>query len=99
MNIKLQPSNDSFVQFTEDQMQELNIKQGDKFSITVNDNGSILLAPYKTLEVELGELSREVLESLIQISCEKDISCNEVVSDILRFMIEQHSEEILEEKD
>lgn len=88
MMVKVQPTKDVFVQFTEDQMSELNIQEGDKFSVNLLEEGKIELKKYKTIEIELGELSREVLEHMIQISCEQDISINDVVSNILKFMVE-----------
>jgi len=88
MMLKIQPTNDVCIQFTEDQMNELNIQEGDKFSVKLLEDGKIELSKYKSVEINLGELSREVLEYMIGISCEQDISINDVVSNILKFMIE-----------
>jgi hypothetical protein len=82
----VEPTGDVCVKFTEDELTKLNIKQGDKFSIKETDGG-ILLEKFATIDFDLSEFSREILEFLIQESCNKDISVNEVISDILEQVI------------
>jgi hypothetical protein len=65
----------------------LNIKQGDKFSIKEQDGG-ILLEKFATIELDLWEFKRDILEFLLKESCEKDISVNEVISNIMEKVIE-----------
>jgi len=78
----VQRSEDCFVQFTEDELMELNIKAGDKFSCHV-ENESVVLKKFETLEIDLAEMPRDMLEMLIADSVEKDISVNEVICNIL----------------
>ena len=52
------------------------------FSIKETDDG-ILLEKFSTVDINLSELERELLEFLIQESCDKDVSINEVISDLL----------------
>lgn len=78
----VEPTGDVCVKFTEDELVKLNIKQGDKFSIKETDSG-ILLQKFATIDIDLAELEREVLEFLIQESCDKDVSVNEIISEIL----------------
>jgi bifunctional DNA-binding transcriptional regulator/antitoxin component of YhaV-PrlF toxin-antitoxin module len=85
----LEPTGDVCVKFTEDELAKLNIKQGDKFSIKETDGG-ILLEKFSTIDINLSELDRELLEFLIQESCDKDISINEVISDLLEKGLEQY---------
>jgi bifunctional DNA-binding transcriptional regulator/antitoxin component of YhaV-PrlF toxin-antitoxin module len=85
----IEPTGDVCVKFTEDELVKLNIKQGDKFSITESDEG-ILLEKFSTVDINLSEFSREILEFLIQESCEKDVSINDVISDILEKSLEQY---------
>lgn len=80
---------DVCVKFTEEELQKLNIKQGDKFSIKETDEG-ILLEKFATVDIDLSECSREILEFLIQESCDKDISVNEVISDVFEKFIDQN---------
>jgi hypothetical protein len=85
----LEPTGDVCVKFTEDELAQLNIKQGDKFSIKETDGG-ILLEKFATVDIDLAEVEREILEFLIQESCDKDVSVNEVISDLLEKGLEQY---------
>lgn len=85
----VEPTGDVCVKFTEDELAQLNIKQGDKFSIKETDDG-ILLEKFTTIDIDLSELQRELLEFLIQESCDKDVSINQVISDLLEKGLEQY---------
>jgi len=85
----IEPTGDVCVKFTDDELAKLNIKQGDKFSIKETDDG-ILLEKFSTVDINLSEFERELLEFLIQESCDKDISINEVISDLLEKGLEQY---------
>jgi len=85
----IEPTGDMCVKFTEDELAQLNIKQGDKFSIKETDEG-ILLEKFATVDINLSELNRELIEFLIQESCDKDISINEVISQLLEKGLEQY---------
>jgi len=85
----IEPTGDVCVKFTEDELAQLNIKQGDKFSIKETDEG-ILLEKFSTVDINLSELDRELIEFLIQESCDKDISINEVISDLLEKGLEKY---------
>jgi len=89
----LQRSEDCFIQFTKEELDQLNIKEGDKFSWEETADGSFILKKFATIDIELNELSREILEFVISESCEKDISVNQVISDILENVVEQYSDE------
>ena len=80
---------DVCVKFTEDELVQLNIKQGDKFAIKETDEG-ILLEKFATMDIDLAEVEREILEFLIRESCDKDVSVNEIISDILEKGLEQY---------
>jgi hypothetical protein len=86
----IEPTGDVCVKFTEDELAQLNIKQGDKFSIK-EQNGGILLEKFATIELDLSEFRRDVLEFLIQESCDKDISINQVFSNIFEKIIENEN--------
>lgn len=79
---KVQRSEELYVQFTDEELEALNIKAGDKFSWEVEDN-SLVFKKFASLDVDISEWSREVLEMLIVESVEKDISVNEVICNIL----------------
>ena len=85
----IEPTGDVCVKFTEEELEQLNIKQGDKFSIKETDGG-ILLQKFTTIDFDLSEYSREILEFLIIESCNKDVSVNEVISDVLEKVVDQY---------
>lgn len=85
----VQRSEECFVQFTEQELEKLNIKEGDKFSWEVQDEG-ILLKKFATIDIDFAEFDREILEFLIAESCKKDVSVNEIISDILEQIVKQN---------
>lgn len=89
----LEPTGEVCVKFTEEELEQLNIKQGDKFSIRETDEG-ILLQKFCTIDFDLSELSRNVLEFLIRESCEKDVSVNEIISNSIEKIVENYNENI-----
>jgi hypothetical protein len=80
---KVEPTGDVCVKFTEEEMQQLNIAPGDKFSMDIVDGG-IMLKKFVKVEIDISDWSRELLESLIDVSCTEDISVNEVISNIIK---------------
>ena len=85
----IEPTGDVCVKFTEDELALLNLKQGDKFFIKETDDG-ILLEKFATIDINLSNFNKEILEFLIQESCDKDISVNEVISNILEKNLDQY---------
>jgi hypothetical protein len=77
---------DYYIQFTDEEMIELNIEPGQKFTCELKDGG-LQLTPFAKIELEMGDWPREVLELLIQESCEKDISVNDVICNLLKEVI------------
>jgi hypothetical protein len=77
---------DYYIQFTDEELAELNMEKGQKFTCDIED-GALKLTPYAKIELEMGDWPREVLELLIQESCEKDISVNDVICDLLKEVI------------
>lgn len=78
----VQRSEECYIQFSNEELEQLNIKQGDKFSWEQQDDG-IMLKRHVSIDVDISEWSREVLEMLIIESVEKDISVNDVICQIL----------------
>ena len=89
----VQRSEECFVQFTEQELEKLNIKKGDKFSWEIQDDG-IVLKKFGTIDIDFAEFDREILEYLIAESCEKDVSVNEIISDILEQIVKQHKVDV-----
>jgi hypothetical protein len=89
----LQPTNDAFIQFTEEELQEIGAGPGTKFSVKHHDDGSIELRPYVKVELDIEEWPREVLEMIIKESCEQDISANDVINKLLKESLKNFEEE------
>jgi hypothetical protein len=87
----IQKRDEFFVTFTDEEMKDLNISPGDKFSIKQDENG-ILLERYGSIEIDISQFSRETLEALIVKSVEEDISINDVISEIFEKVIKENKE-------
>jgi bifunctional DNA-binding transcriptional regulator/antitoxin component of YhaV-PrlF toxin-antitoxin module len=88
----VEPTGDLCITFTDEELHRLGIKKGDKFSFKEDGDG-ILLQKYVTIDIDLAELSRESLEMMIKMSCDEDISINEVVSNIMEKYIEKYEKD------
>lgn len=84
MSIKktIEPTGDLCIKFTEEEMAKIGIKAGDKFSYEEVDGG-FALKKFATIDLDLSEWDKDILIELIRESCEKDISINEVITNIL----------------
>jgi hypothetical protein len=80
----LQPTNDLYIQFTDEEIQELGWESGQKLEIKQHDDGSIEVRPYVKIELDMEEWPREVLEMIVKGSCEQDISANDVINNLLK---------------
>lgn len=88
---KIQRSEDLFIQFTPDELKALDIKEGDKFSWEITDEG-VSLKKFQTLDVDISNWSREVLEMIIVESLETDKPVNDVICDLLDSYINNYSD-------
>jgi hypothetical protein len=80
---------DYYIQFTDEEMAELNMEPGQKFTCDLEDGG-LKLTPFAKIELEMGDWPKELLEFLIQESCEKDISVNDVICNVLEEVIKEN---------
>jgi len=83
MTKKVQCKEEYFIEFTDEELEKLNWSKGQKLSIDLNGDDSFTLKPFEKIELDLSEFDRSTLETWIKISAEKDISVNQVVSDLL----------------
>jgi hypothetical protein len=82
MKKKLIKQDELLIQFSEEEIESFGWEKGQKFSIELKDGG-VTLSPYKKVDIDISEWSREILEMLISKSCEHDISVNEVIEEII----------------
>lgn len=80
---KVESTNEVCIKFSEEEMEQLNLQPGTKLSVKELSDGAIELTPFASLELDMAEWSREMLEMLIKQSCDEDISINEVIQKIL----------------
>jgi hypothetical protein len=73
---------DYYIEFTDEELAALKMEKGQKYSCKIED-GALKLEPFVKVELEIGNWPREILEFLLQESCERDVSVNEVINDVL----------------
>jgi bifunctional DNA-binding transcriptional regulator/antitoxin component of YhaV-PrlF toxin-antitoxin module len=85
---KLQTVEESYIQFTDEELSKLGLQKGDKFTVT-HDGEKIILKPYVKIELDMDEWSRDILEKLIKTSCEEHKPVDEIIEDILRTYVDR----------
>jgi hypothetical protein len=83
----LQTKEEQYIQFTDEELKELGLEKDTKFTVEEVD-GSIKLTPYKTIEFDLSELDRDILEFLVKRSCETHMPVEDIINDILKWAID-----------
>ena len=81
---KVQEKKDLFIQFSEEEIQEMGWEENQKLSIKLDEKtGQITLEPFVKMDIDSSDWPREILEFLVGESCERDISINEVINEVL----------------
>ena len=86
---KVLPTNDVYIQFTDEEIEEFGWEKGQKFEFQSQDDGSFKLVPYVKMELDIENWPIEILHSLIKQSCDEDISINEVINIRLKKALEE----------
>lgn len=73
---------DLYIEFSEEEIQELGWKDNQKLSIDV-ERDNIVIKPWVSVEIDTSSWPREVFEMLVQMSLETDKTVNEVIVDLL----------------
>lgn len=80
-----------YIQFSDEEMEELGWKEGQKLSFKFDEETkAITLEPFVKMELDISEWDREILEFLVGESCERDISVNEVINEVLKESLKKH---------
>lgn len=91
---KILEKKDLYIQFSEEEMQELGWQEGQKLSFKFDEKTkAITLEPFVKMDIDISEWPREILEFLIGESCDRDISINEVINETLLKFINKEYEE------
>jgi hypothetical protein len=81
---KVLEKKDLYIQFSEEEMQELGWEEGQKLSFKFDEETkAITLEPFVKMEIDISEWPIEILEFLVGESCDRDISVNEVINETL----------------
>jgi len=84
----LQQSKDMFIQFTEEELLELNMQQRDKFTVIPQEDGGIFLEKMETIELDLKEFPEDLKDMLIMISINEQIPVDDVINKLLKQYLE-----------
>ena len=88
---KVLEKKDLYIQFSEEEMQELGWEEGQKLSFKFDEETkAITLEPFVKMDLDISEWSREILEFLVGESCERDISVNEVINEVLKESLKKY---------
>ena len=88
---KVQEKKELYLQFSEEEMQELGWEEGQKLSFKFNEETTaITLEPFVKMELDITEWPVEILRFLVGESCERDISVNEIINETLLKFIDKN---------
>jgi hypothetical protein len=89
MNYKeIKTREESYLEFTDEEMQEFGLKRGDKFTWKPQDDGSIFLEKWKSIEIDFEDFSKEELFGLISHSVENNCTINDSINTLLKEYID-----------
>ena len=89
MNKTVQIREEAYIQFTDEEMVELGMKKGDKFTVDICGDGSIKLIPFSSIEIDFADFSKEELQDMIIDSVKKDQTIEEWVEGKLSTFVER----------
>jgi hypothetical protein len=91
---KVQEKKELYLQFSEEDMQEIGWEEGQKLSLDLDEEtGTITLKPFVKMEIEISEWPREILEFLVTESCDRDVSVNEIINEVLLNFVNKNDKE------
>jgi hypothetical protein len=91
---KVQEKKELYLQFSEEEIQELGWKEGQKLSFKFDEETrAITLEPFVKMELDITEWPVEILQFLVGESCERDISVNEIINETLLKFINKNEYE------
>ena len=71
-----------YVDFSEEEIQELGWKENQKLSLDIEGN-SIVIKPWVTVDIDTSNWPKEIFEMLVQMSLEQDKTVNDVIVDLI----------------
>lgn len=90
----VQKKEEYFIQFTDEEMNELGFKPNTKFTIKVNDDKqSLTLTPHEEIDIDLNEFSKEELINIIVAANKLDMTFEDFLVDSLTKFCETYNTE------
>lgn len=87
----VQKKEEYYIQFTDEEMDELKLKPNTKFTVKVNDdNESLTLIPHEEVDIDLNEFSKEDLINIIVAANKLDMTFEEFLVDSLEKFCENY---------
>jgi hypothetical protein len=88
----VQEKKDLYIQFSEEEIQELGWEEGQKLSFKFDEETkAITLEPFVKMELDITEWPVEILQFLVGESCERDVPVNEIINEVLTSYINENS--------
>jgi hypothetical protein len=73
---------DLYIEFSEEELQELGWKDNQKLSLDVEGN-SIMIKPWVNVEIDTTDWPKEIYQMLVDLSLEQDKTVNEIIVDLI----------------
>lgn len=87
----VQKREEYFIQFTDEEIEQLGFKPNTKFTVELaEDKSGLILTPHEEIEIDLNEFSKEQLIDIIVAANEKDMSFEDFLVDTLTKFCEAH---------
>lgn len=86
---KVEKKEEYYLTFTNEELSQLGLKEGDKMDWVIQDDG-VFLKKWTSVDLELQDWSKETLLFLIQESVEKNLTINEVIVNILEDVVKRY---------
>lgn len=74
---------DLYIEFSDEEMKEMGWEENQKLSMSLTEDGGIMIKPWVKVDIDISDWPREVLEMLIDISLKEDKTINQVIVDLL----------------
>lgn len=90
----VQKKEEYFIQFTDEEMDELGFKPNTKFTVKVNDDKqSLTLTPHEEIEIDLNDFSKEALIDIIVAANKANKTFEDFIVDCLTEFCEKYKTE------
>lgn len=90
----VQKKEEYFIQFTDEEMNELGFKPNTRFTVELNeDKNGLTLTPHEEIDIDLNEFSKEELINIIYAANQQDMTFEDFLVDSLTKFCEANNTE------